>query len=122
MENFLTDLFLILLVFWAGYVWGKHVTVMRMLDNIINNPDNLARAIKDIKAIQEDKEDSQEEGQLVVERHDDQIYLYDKENHEFLAQGSSLQEALDHVDKRFPNRKYQGHLTKEQADALGIKP
>ena len=36
-------------------------------------------------------------------------------------QGPTLQEALDLVNKRFPDINFKGHLTKEQVDALGIK-
>jgi len=120
MENLLIDLLLFAIVFGAGVVWGKKITVMRIAQNIADNPDNMANVLNKLKASRLE-EDDEIELDILVERHEDQIYLYDSLDNEFLAQGSSLQEAIDRVGKRFPDRKYRGHLTREQADVLGIK-
>ena len=127
MENLLIDLLIIALVFWAGVNWGKKITILRIARNIANDPDNLVNVIRQIKSsqleelAQEDTE-QKEPGDLIVERHENQIYLYDRKDNEFLAQGSTLEEALDRVAARYPSRKYVGHLTREEANALGIKP
>ena len=56
-----------------------------------------------------------------IEQHDNQIYLFAEDTNEFLAQATTLQEALAVVETRFPTQSFKGHLNKEQADALGIK-
>jgi hypothetical protein len=102
MEDFL----LIIVIWFAGYVtgWWSHSRLIRAL---------LSRAL-------EDTEDD-EPVKLRVERHGDAIYLYREDTNEFLAQGATLQEALDLVEKRFPNEQFKGLLSKEQVDELGIK-
>lgn len=120
MDDLIFDLVLFGLIFWAGYLWGKHMAVMRMLASIVENPEHLGRALDKLRAHQAQAETPAD--QLLVERVDDQIYIYDLEREEFLAQGATLEQALDRVAQRFPDRRYSGHLTREQADALAIKP
>ena len=121
MDNLIVDIIFLGVVFWAGYLWGKHMAVMRMLTNIIENPEHLGRALDQIRQQKRQSPEEQESDQLIVERVDDQIYLYTREDHQFLAQGATLEEALDRVAQRYPDRRYSGSLTPEQADALGIK-
>ena len=117
------------LAFWMGYRYGKHITVMRIVKNLVDNPDNLNRFLAEYRALQRrwateesaDAGKSDSVGRLNVERHGDQLYIYDRENDQFLAQGHTLQECLDLIAKRFPDRNYAGLLTAEQAEALGIK-
>ena len=122
MEALILDILLLALVFWAGYNWGKRVAVMRIIASIAEDPEHLGQALDQFRAIRNDNSlEDNPEVDLIVERHGDEIYLYDLANNEFLAQGSSLQEALDRLAERFPDRRYSGHLTQEQADTLGIK-
>ena len=57
---------------------------------------------------------------LRVEQVDQQIFLYDHNTSEFLAQGATLQEALDRVSKLYPHRDFRGQLTAEQAAKYGV--
>jgi hypothetical protein len=123
MDTLLFDLLFIALVFWAGYTWGKWTAVRRIIENIVNDPEHLGRALDDFRTIRNDVKDSEKDTLDVrVERHGDQLYLYDAKDNEFLAQGSTLDSALAAVNLRYPDRKYTGKLTREQAEELGIKP
>ena len=73
-----------------------------------------------VKIIKLDNSDDQP-FEIKVERHNDAIYLFRNDTNEFLAQGTTLQEALELVNKRFPDMNFKGHLSKEQADQLNIK-
>lgn len=122
METILLDIILLALVFWAGYNWGKRVAVLRIITSIARDPEYLGRALDDFRAVRRDVTEQRSElSEITVERHGDQIYVYDSEDREFLAQGENLEQALDRVQKRFPERNYSGHLTREQLEALGIK-
>jgi hypothetical protein len=121
MQDLLFDLILLGLVFWAGYTWGKWTAVRRIIENIVNDPEHLGKALDQFRRVRTTDSDVTPEGDLIVERHGDQLYLYDREDGQFLAQGSTLESALELVGQRYPDRKYTGHLTREQADALAIK-
>lgn len=43
---------------------------------------------------------------IKVEQIGTQIYLWDKANDDFLAQGKNIEEALDRCHERYPNKKF----------------
>lgn len=114
------DLTFVLLVFFSGVVVGWLWHAKMVFRKIVENPDKMIKMLQSVKSIK--LEDTDEETfELKVERHDNVIYLFRNDTNEFLAQGATLQEALDLVNKRFPDKNFKGHLSKEQADKLGIK-
>ena len=119
--DLLVDIILLALVFWAGYTWGVRVAVMRIITSIAQDPEHLGRALDDFRAVRKVKDTDDTTGDIIVERHGGQLYLYDREDNEFLAQGATLEQALELVANRYPDRKYTGHLTREQAEELAIK-
>lgn len=122
MDNLIFDLLLIALVFWAGYMWGKMTAVRRIIENIVSDPEHLGRALDEYRSVRTDPEEEGADHEFRVEEHEGQIYVYDRESGEFLAQAATLTSALALVTQRFPDRKYQGEITRKQADELGIKP
>lgn len=121
MDNFIIDLLLIALVFWAGYLWGKATAVRRIIENIVRDPEHLGKALDEYRSVRHDPDEEAADHEFRVEEHGNQIYVYDKDSGEFLAQAATLKQALELVTKRFPDRRYEGEVTKEQADELGIK-
>ena len=109
-----------LLLWFGGFIIGYWFANYRLISRLLSNPDGVIKLLEKYK-----QEDSATEGTdpnpLRVEKHANMIYLFNNETNEFLAQGPTLQEALDLVNKRFPDMNFKGHLTKEQVDALGIK-
>ena len=119
------DIILALAVAFAwylGYLAGQHITAARitrlLLDDESKIHDMLVQARKTMNQQEQDNPDNTRE--LDIERHGDQLYIYTKNDKEFLAQGSTLQECLDRIEKRFPGRSFQGVINKEQVDQLGI--
>lgn len=115
------SLLLVALAFWAGFKLGKHVAVIKIVKGILSDPTDLQRALKEFQEVRVLEQTEEKPEGMSVERHGNQIYLFASPSNEFLAQGNSLQEALEQVEKRFPDRNFQGKLDKEQADRLGIK-
>jgi hypothetical protein len=104
-------------LFWLAFKIGQTRGRLEVLKEIIVRPDEINRIVK--KFNKEEQQESRGEETMEVERHGDQIYVYTKTG-EFLAQGLTLQECLDRIESRFPDRKFRGHLSKEQADSLGV--
>jgi hypothetical protein len=122
MDNFIIDLIFTALVFWAGYLWGKATAVRRIIENITRDPEHLGKALDEYRSIRSDPKEEGADHEFRVEEHGGVIYLYDADSGEFLAQADTLKSALELVTKRFPDRRYEGEITRTQAEELGIKP
>lgn len=122
MESFFDAIFFF---FIPGVVIGWLLNARAVARKILHDPDKMIRVIENYKdsvsKLEELQKAHKDTPRLKVERHGDVIYLFREDTNEFLAQGTTLQEALDSVGKRFPNINFKGHLSKEQADELGIK-
>jgi hypothetical protein len=114
------ELTFLFLVFVVGVVVGWLWHAKLVFRKIAEDPDRMIRMLQAVKIIKLDNSDDQP-FELKVERHNDAIYLFRNDTNEFLAQGTTLQEALELVNKRFPDMNFKGHLSKEQADQLNIK-
>lgn len=102
------------LVFRLGQTRGR----LEVLQEFLRRPDDITKIVQKY-AKEETRLDRLPEEEMTVERHDQILYVYTKSG-EFLAQGSSIEECLTKIETRFPERKFRGHLSKEQADNLGI--
>ena len=96
MDQVIVDLIVLGLVFWAGYRIGLRTAVARIVQNIINDPQHLDRAMAVVKQLDSQTDDT--ETRLIdVEWHDDICYLYDQTTGEFLAQGCTVEAAVDRI-------------------------
>ena len=116
-------------LFWdslimAACVWvGWHLRGIMLLKNILRDPDRMIKLIEDVKRIdlnEDTKKQNSGARRIRVEKHGEELYLFAEDNDEFLAQGSTLQEALDRIEKRFPGDNFKGIIRKEDAEKWGI--
>jgi hypothetical protein len=113
-----------LLLLLAGFVIGWWAHRIAVLNRILKNPDSLIKLLQKYKTAKLEAEnlaDGDGHRNIRIEKHGDQLYLFAEDTNEFLAQASTLQDALALVESRFPTQSFKGHLDKEQADSLGIK-
>ena len=54
----------------------------------------------------EEKVDAKSVLHITIEKHDDMIYVYDKKNHTFMAQGNNKEELEDALMSRFPGKRF----------------
>lgn len=112
----------ILITFVLGFIYGWWLHgrwTQRIMNKLLEDPSSLITILEKFK--QPDNAQTDSSHPLRVERHDDMIYLYNGATDEFLAQGDTLQEALDLVGQRFPDKTFKGVLSKEEVDTLGVK-
>jgi hypothetical protein len=109
-----------LLLWFSGFLIGYWFANYRLIARLLSNPDGVIKLLEKYKR-EDSAGESTDFNPLRVEQHASMIYLFNDKTNEFLAQGTTLQEALDLVNKRFPDMNFKGHLSKEQADALDIK-
>ena len=123
-EITLADLILTCIVnviFWyLGYRHGMHTAAMRITRQMIDNPTEMDRLVATARRNINDLDKPQTNEQVKVERHGDQLYIYTEIDNEFLAQGSTLEECLAIIKRRFPDRSFQGLLNRDQVDQLGV--
>jgi hypothetical protein len=86
------------IVFYAGYRWGMHQAIIRLLTNWLNNPENLNKAFEQMTKLHKDlRDENQDYIDVTAEWEGDMVYLYQKDSHEFLAQGSSVDQAMGKI-------------------------
>ena len=121
----LDSLWIALALIWAFYLGtrvGRWITVQRIIQGLSQDPDQLLAALSQYQQTLAQARAQPPEGEeLTVERHGDQLYVYAKTTKEFLAQGATLPECLETISRRYPGRQFQGHLSSDQADALGVR-
>ncbi len=91
--------------FWVGYRLGVRTAVLRILNSIVQDPEEIQQAISQLKKAM-DEPDLVVDGDPRTVRADvvnGHYYIYAQDTDEFLAQGASLEEALAQVKVRFPN-------------------
>jgi len=95
------------LVFWAGYRWGIHTAVMRIVINLVRDPNTLNQVLKEYQQVIEEAK-IEESGKIEVnaEWHHGQCYLYRKDNGEFLGQGTSAEDAIKNITRLIENVEY----------------
>ena len=120
MESFL----LLLSVFAFGYIMGWLGHAKSIFNRIKDNPDDLINLLKEYKRLSIEKEETLPAAAAVreikIEKIDKMYYLYAKDNGQFLAQSTSIAEALEIIEQRFPGEVFQGHISTEEAKRMGL--
>lgn len=107
---------------FAGYRVADHIHKSIMPDLFQRagvTPEKLEKVMEDLK-----KEIGQEEAKdpevlIKVEQHGEQLYVFRKDNDEFLGQGRSYDEILKILQSKFKNVKFAVHK-EDGADLLGL--
>lgn len=117
MDDTMTAIVVWLLGAWVG--WRLHRAWWHW--NLSQRTDQLRDLLDQLDQLRDQPEsDADKPTALRVERVGTEIYLYDQASGEFLAQGPTLQEALERVGQRYPDRNFRGLLTREQAQEFGV--
>ena len=104
-NNFLVDTLFIASIFWLGFTIGKMVMAYRMREiiydqarknGIILDEDMLQDKLKEVEAKTKN---------LVIEKHDNMLMLYEVNTNTFICQGSSVEE-LAQLSKAYRNIDY----------------
>ena len=114
------DLLDLFLVFSAGVGLGYWWSILRVYHRLASDPQRLVRLGEELQKLHDDAESENEPRKIRIEKHGSELYLFTEDTDEFLAQGMTLEDALDRVNKRFPGQLFKGHITKEDAERLGI--
>lgn len=118
------DLISILIVFVSAFVMGWLAHARSMLNRITEDPDKMIDLLQKLKKAKEELEEDVSSKLKVfevrVEKIGDMFYLYTTKDNEFLAQGATLEDALEAVKKRYPNRNFKGLIPKEDAEKMGL--
>jgi hypothetical protein len=103
--DFLFYVILAVIVFYAGWT----LRGVMLIAKLSTNPDNVIKMLEQIKKINE-AEARGEEYQEGVEVESEQVgnvwYAYEKDTGQFLAQGTSLEDAIKAACDRFPEKTF----------------
>lgn len=113
----------ILLIFISGFIVGWLFHARSMLTRITQDPDkiiSLLEKYKIAKAEMDQNESSSTATEVRVEKIGSMFYLYSANDNEFLAQGTSIEDALEAIKKRYPDQNFKGIISKEDAEKMGL--
>ena len=108
----------------VGYSVCDHIhkaIIPDLMHRIGVTPEKLEQVMKDLKMeiAQEEGEQKDPEINIKVEQHGEQLYVFRKDNMEFLGQGKNYEELLKILQSKFQNVKFA--VAKEDgADLLGL--
>jgi hypothetical protein len=106
MTDFIVDTIFWFVVIWlAMKVWEKYLTAKN---------EALVEQIKDMQAQMKNSII-----QVEIEKHEGMFYLFEKDTHQFIAQGSNFDEVREHCKTRFKDRAVVAN--EEQMEQLGLK-
>jgi hypothetical protein len=106
------------MTFWEGFFIG--IIVWLILRSILNGLISSLILEEVKKELEKTKEDSKEI-LLTLEKHQDILYCYRKDNNEFVGQGSNINEIIEIFRKKYP--KNNGRILKEDgAELIEIRP
>ena len=100
-------------VFWIGYEIGMSVTAYRLRHLVYKE----AKRVGLLKEVDVELEETPIVEQLYVEKTNDILYLYNKEDKSFLCQGKSLDD-LATLAKKYNNVKYAAVMIGEEIYAF----
>jgi hypothetical protein len=114
----------VIVIFVIGFVFGWYIHSWKITKRILEDPEHMIQMLESYKKAKINLENvSSWDGtrEVIVEKHGPMLYIFAKDTNEFLAQGPTLQDALDILEKRFPNQTFKGLISKEDAAKMEIK-
>jgi len=61
---------------------------------------------KHFKTIQQFEEQEEDQIHIIIEKHNDMLFVYDKETKQFMAQGTSKEDVEKVLVERFPGKRF----------------
>lgn len=97
MEMFITGLIIGISI---GFVWGVWRATQGFIERIINQPEEIQEIISRVEQAKLDTDTPDQDVLATAELHQGVYYLYDNQDR-FLAQGNTINEALNQAESRF---------------------
>ena len=108
-EDFILLICSHLIMFWAGYKWGLHSAVMRIVRNFIDDPDHIRKTFNQLERVRAglDLDEDTVTVAVTADCVNNQIYIYREDTGEFLAQGADIDTAIANCIKMTPGVSYE---------------
>ena len=107
-----------LVMFWAGYKWGLHAAVLRIVRNFIDDPNHIRKTFSQLEQVRagldlKEEDTPAENVDVTAEWINGQVYIYREDTGEFLAQGTDVESAIKSIPAGDCDRAY--HIPEEMA-------
>lgn len=107
------ELIIIGFIFWIGYQVGISVTAYRLRDLVYRE----AKRRGLLKEVDTELEETPVVAQLMVEKSNNVLYLYNRDDNTFVCQGSTLEEIAS-LAKKYNNIKYAAVMIDQEIYAF----
>ena len=91
-----------------AYNLGNHMAALRIMRNLVKNPENMIELITQLKQINESELEGMPDNAVEVESLDQNgvVYAYEKATGKFLSQAEDLRSAMVEAAKRNPGKQF----------------
>jgi hypothetical protein len=103
-----------------GFVIGWYIHGRILMINMLANPTNMIKLLQAYNNAPDEDEDGKEVVECIVEKDQNQFYLYNKIDHTFLVQSTSIESALDNLHEKFPTKIFRGLIPADKAEEWGL--
>lgn len=105
MSEYLGTIAVVVIAFWLG--WRARTAII--MHHLSEDPDRMIGVLNKIKEINAKNAEGKASevpanGDVKIEYHHGHVYLFESETDRFLAQGATITDAIEMMDKRFPGR------------------
>lgn len=107
------ELIIIGFIFWIGYQVGISVTAYRLRDLVYRE----AKRRGLLKEVDSELEETPVVAQLMVEKSNNVLYLYNRDDNTFVCQGATLEEIAS-LAKKYNNIKYAAVMIDQEIYAF----
>ena len=116
--EFLTGLITGLVI---GFLWGVWRATQSFIQRIIEQPEEIREIMERVERVSQDQPEvkantSKEKNDVQAEFHQGVCYLYDHKG-KFLAQGSTVNEAITAAEQRFPGMTFTFRVNESKESA-----
>lgn len=106
-----------------GFIWGIWRATQTFIERIMERPEEIRellaqveRAHVEVRAEMAEEARARVTEEVRAEFHNDHCYLYDH-NDQFLAQGPTVNDAIQAAERRFPDMKFSFRLNEAKESA-----
>lgn len=92
--------------YWLGFFIGRYYMTRRFTQIMVDNPEGMIKQLKEIQQIKKNFDEDEDGIDVVVEQRNDLYYVYNKATQCFLGQGHSVDEAMEVVYQRYPDKEF----------------
>ena len=102
-----------------GFFIGRAYYAYKLSEMLKTDPEQMINLLKEIQTRQKEQKNN-DVREMTIEKENDVFYFYDKDTHEFLSQGNTIDQALEKLIERYPGVDFISYVQEDDANRMGL--